>query len=146
MTVDDLVRTFGPASGGPVRRVAAPAGVAAIALGATALLAAVDPNQPGHYPTCPFLFLTGLYCPGCGSLRAIHALTQLDVVTALERNPLTVLAVPLLVLAWVRWTRRRLTGRPPRTMLPAWTIWTLLAGICSFWLLRNLPGVEWLAP
>ncbi len=146
MTVDDLVRTAGPAAAGPVRRLAAPLGVAVLALGATSVLAAVDPNVPGHYPTCPFLFLTGLYCPGCGSLRAIHALAHLDVVTAIERNPFTVLAVPLLAVAWVRWTRRRLTGRRPRTMLPAWAIWTLLAGVCAFWVLRNVPGFEWLAP
>ena len=41
---------------------------------ALATLATVDPNQPGHYPTCPFLATTGFYCPGCGALRAVHDL------------------------------------------------------------------------
>jgi hypothetical protein len=31
------------------------AGVAAVA----GYVAAIDPNRPGHYPTCPFLALTG---------------------------------------------------------------------------------------
>jgi hypothetical protein len=128
------------------RRLAAPAAVAALAVGATTLVAAVDPNQPGHYPTCPFLFLTGLYCPGCGSLRAVHALTELDLLAALDRNPLTVLAVPFLVLAWARWTRRRATGRIRDRVLPGWVIWGLLAAVCAFWVLRNLPGAGWLAP
>ena len=42
----------------------------------------VDPNQPGHYPTDPFLAITGLYCPGCGTLRALHALARGDLLTA----------------------------------------------------------------
>jgi hypothetical protein len=131
---------------GAVRRLAAPAAVAGLAAGATSLLAAVDPNQAGHYPTCPFLFVTGLYCPGCGSLRAIHALAHLDVLTALDRNPLTVAAIPFLVLAWARWTRRRLTGRLGAGTLPGWAIWALLGLVLAFWVLRNIPGVGWLAP
>jgi Protein of unknown function (DUF2752) len=128
------------------RRLAAPAAVAVLAAGATSLLAAVDPNQAGHYPTCPFLFVTGLYCPGCGSLRALHAVAHLDVLTALDRNPLTVLALPFLLLAWAGWTRRCLTGRPRAGMLPGWAIWALLGLVLAFWVLRNLPGAGWLAP
>jgi hypothetical protein len=50
--------------------MAAPAAVAAGALAAAALVHVVDPNDSGNYPTCPFLALTGRFCPGCGSLRA----------------------------------------------------------------------------
>ncbi|MEJ2068687.1 MAG: DUF2752 domain-containing protein, partial [Deltaproteobacteria bacterium] len=32
------------------------------------------PGQSPIYPPCPFHLITGLYCPGCGSLRALHAL------------------------------------------------------------------------
>ena len=48
-----------------------------------------DPTQPGNYPTCPFLWLTGWACPGCGTLRASHELTEGNVVGALAYNPLT---------------------------------------------------------
>ncbi len=118
---------------------------AAIVAGAT--LFAVDPNETGHYPTCPFLATTGLYCPGCGALRATHDLLHGDLTGALARNPLTVLAVPYLVLAFVTWLLRR-SGRPaPRsTSLPAWTIWLVLAGVLCFGVLRNLPGWAWLSP
>ena len=72
-------------------------------LAAAAALFAIDPNEPGHYPTCPFLATTGLYCPGCGALRGIHDLLHGDIAGALARNPMTVIAVPYLILAWFTW-------------------------------------------
>ncbi len=114
---------------------------------AGATLFVVDPNQPGHYPTCPFLATTGLYCPGCGALRGVHDLLHGDVAGAFARNPLTVLAAPYLVVAFVTWVLRT-TGRPaPRaTSLPPWTIWLLLGLVLAFGVLRNLPGWDWLSP
>ena len=132
---------------GAVRGLLPVAGLGAAGLAAGVMLYAVDPNQPGHYPTCPFLAVTGLYCPGCGSLRAVHDLLHGDVPGALARNPLAVLAVPYLVVALVTWVMRR-TGHPaPRsTQLPAWTIWALLALVLAFGVARNLPGAAWLSP
>lgn len=123
------------------------AGVAAAGLAVGLLLATVDPHEPGHYPTCPFLATTGWYCPGCGALRATHDLLHGDVVGALGRNPLTVLAAPYLLVAFVTWALRRL-GRPaPRsTSLPPWAIWSLLAVVLAFGVLRNLPGFGFLSP
>ena len=121
--------------------------LAVAGLAAGTLLYAVDPNQPGHYPTCPFLAATGYYCPGCGTLRATHDLLHGDLAGALARNPLAVLAVPYLVLALVTWVLRA-TGRPaPRsTSLPPWVLWSLLGVVLVFWVLRNLPGFEVLSP
>lgn len=114
---------------------------------AASTLYVLDPNRPGHYPTCPFLAVTGLYCPGCGSLRATHDLLHGDLAGALARNPLAVLAVPYLLLAFVTFVLRA-TGRPaPRsTSLPAWVIWTLLVVVLAYTVLRNLPGFSVLSP
>ncbi|MGW6504957.1 DUF2752 domain-containing protein [Nonomuraea angiospora] len=125
----------------------APLGVA----GATGLVFAfvglVDPNQPGHYPTCPFLWMTGLYCPGCGTLRTIHALAHLDPATALGMNPLAVAMMPFLLFWWGRWVVRAWQGRPRRTTLahPAW-LWAFLAIVMVYWVVRNLPFGAFLAP
>lgn len=123
------------------------AGAGVVAAGAVALIASVDPNEPGHYPTCPFLWATGLYCPGCGALRTVHALAHGDVMTALERNPLAVVLLPFVVFAWVMWGLR-IAGvtiwRP--TLIPVRWIWTLLVAILGFWVLRNVPGWTWLSP
>ena len=126
---------------------AVPAAVALATLAAGTMLVTVDPYEPGHYPRCPFLATTGLYCPGCGSLRAVHDLLHGDLQGALARNPAAVLAVPYLAVAVVGWGLRA-TGRPaPRsTSLTPWLLWTLLAGILAFGVARNLPGMSWLSP
>ena len=49
---------------------ARPAEIAVAADDGDGVVAVLDPNEPGHYPTCPFLRLTGLGVPGCGSLAA----------------------------------------------------------------------------
>jgi hypothetical protein len=127
-------------------RLAAPLGTALAALAAVGYVGAVDPNQAGHYPTCPFLAVTGLYCPGCGSLRVLHALANGHLGEAFGHNVLTTLAVPWLVLSWVLWTRRRLTGTGRAWAAPGRLVWVLLGVIVAFWVLRNLPGFAILAP
>lgn len=104
-----------------------------------------DPTQPWNYPTCPFLWLTGWACPGCGTLRASHELTEGNVVGALAYNPLTVLTVVGLGVVWVRWVRRLWLGRA-RTLAPPWMARGLVVLIIAFWILRNLPGFEFLGP
>ena len=112
----------------------------------TGYLSAVDPNVAGHYPTCPFLAVTGLYCPGCGSLRAVHALSNGDLVTAWARNPFAVVALGYVVVTWALWLHRTATGRPPRWLAPAWVLYGVLGSILMFWVLRNVPGWTWLSP
>ena len=130
-----------------LRSVLAPLGVAAGTGAVFAIVGTIDPNQPGHYPTCPFLWLTGLYCPGCGTLRTIHALAHLDPVAALGLNPLAVVMIPFLVFWWGRWLVRAFRGRPIRTSLahPAW-LWAFLTIVLVYWVVRNLPFGAFLAP
>lgn len=124
-----------------------PAGVFVLAGSAVGYVALKDPNEAGHFPTCPFLFITGYYCPGCGSLRTIHALTHFDIETALTANIFAVAMFPVLIFYFVRWTAVRFTGGPVRrkVMHPMW-IWALFGLVLSFWLLRNLEPLAFLAP
>ncbi|WP_029287467.1 DUF2752 domain-containing protein [Cellulomonas sp. HZM] len=129
------------------RACAAPAAAALVSVGVVATLAVVDPNRPGHYPTCPFLWLTGMYCPGCGSLRALHDLAHLDLGGAWGMNPLLVVALPFVVGAWVLWVRRAWTGRERSRAMPASWIVTILVLVLFYWVLRNVPSLApWLAP
>lgn len=134
------------------QRVSRPAGTRrplAVLAGSTAFVAyvgAVDPNTAGHYPTCPFLLVTGWYCPGCGSLRAVHALAHGDPVTALARNPLLVVSALALGWVWWGWLRRSASGASRQRVAPGWAVWGFLGVVVVYWVLRNLPGLSLLAP
>lgn len=119
-------------------------GVAAAAV--VGVIAALDPNQSGHYPTCPFLALTGYYCPGCGSLRAIHDLARGNLEGALSRNPFTVVALVGLAIGWAFWVRRLWRGQPRTWAAPPALLYGLLTLVLAFWALRNVPGWTWLSP
>ena len=123
-----------------------PLGVAAATLVGTGYVATVDPNVAGHYPPCPFLAITGWYCPGCGALRAVHALAHGDLMTALARNPFVVVALGCVVVAWVLLLGRTVRGRPVRWLAPPWALYGVLGAILVFWVLRNVPGWTWLSP
>src|SRR4051812_28285915 len=97
------------------RRLVLPSGVLVLAGVVVGYVAVIDPNQGGNYPTCPFLSLTGCQCPGCGSLRTIHALAHGDMREALGLNLFAVAMLPVLAFFWGRWTVARARGRPART-------------------------------
>lgn len=123
------------------RRMAEPLAVLGVAAGATAYLYAVDPNEPGHYPLCPTKAFAGIDCPGCGSLRSIHALAHGDVGRAVDHNLLLVAVTPFLVLMWVLWVRRAWTGVSPEVSRRA-ARWRQVATIAflvltlGFWVAR----------
>ena|SRR6201991_492669 len=124
----------------------APLALFGAAVTAAAYVAVIDPSEAGHYPTCPFLWATGLYCPGCGSLRMIHALAHGDVGEAFGRNPLAFVLLPVIGYLWTRWLAAA-GGRPVKTRLltpPA--AWALAALLIVYWIVRNLPVGHALAP
>ncbi len=59
----------------------------------------IDPDASVLFPKCPFLMLTGLECPGCGSQRTIHAMLNGEWLNALKTNLLVVLVFPYLFIA-----------------------------------------------
>ena len=120
-----------------------------IGLGAAALYFTFDPARY-PFPRCPFLLLTGLYCPGCGSQRALHALLHGQVAQAAGLNLLAVLCVPVLAVGAADGAKAWATQRPQRAALlysPA-LAWLVAGTTLAFAVLRNLPGAlgAWLAP
>lgn len=126
-----------------------PAALAALGAGAVGLLAVVDPNESGIYPTCPSLTLFGVLCPLCGGLRGMHALTQGDLGGMLSSNLFVPLVVVLGTWAWLSWmlaTVGRPVVRPPALTRRTWVVVGVLAVVYT--VLRNLTGTpfEILAP
>jgi glucan phosphoethanolaminetransferase (alkaline phosphatase superfamily) len=121
--------------------------VLAAVAGAAGYVALIDPDQTGHYPTCPFLAITGYYCPGCGGLRMIHALTHGQVGRAFGLNPLAFVTLPVLAYLWVLWAVATKRGRPLQAkFLRPWVIIIFTVVTIAFWVFRNLPAGHALAP
>ena len=89
--------------------------------------------KPGvfPYPSCVFHDLTGLYCPGCGSTRALYQLVHGNLLAALHDNPMTMMAIPFFIYAAFR-------KEPLSTIHPYW-IWGLFYTLLIFTILRNIP-------
>lgn len=119
---------------------------AAAALG---VLYAVDPAGSRLIPPCPFHALTSLYCPGCGSLRALHRLLHGDVRGALGFNPILALVLPFTLAMSAEEILRlaRSSGRPSFFSSPLWGKAVLFL-ILVYWMARNLPWLPFtlLAP
>jgi len=115
-----------------------------IALGLLAAACGVlfyfNPTQHSFYPICMFHKYTGLNCPGCGSLRAMHLLVHGDVVTALRFNPLLILSLPFVAcysLVYVK-SPARAKMWLSAMVRPRWMV-VMLVVLILFTVLRNIP-------
>jgi uncharacterized protein DUF2752 len=108
-----------------------------------------DPHASGSWGYCPFFAMTGLYCPGCGGLRAVNDLTDANLLGAASSNLVFVALIPLIVLWWIRWTGRAWSGGPVRGVegrRAGVAIAVFAVVLVVFGVLRNLPMGSWLAP
>jgi hypothetical protein len=130
------------------RRMLLPAAVIGALATATVALHLRDPHVQGTWGVCPTKAVLGIECPGCGGLRAVNDLTNLQVVDALSSNLLFVAAIPLLAYVFARWTAGRWRGRPwdPSERAMNWSGLVLVAVLAVFTVLRNVPAGSWLAP
>lgn len=115
------------------------AGGLAVAGALAAVLFLCDPVRVPIYPQCVFHRVTGLDCPGCGSLRALHALLHGDFAAALHFNAFLVLSLPLFAWLGLRIAGRNMRAEPVAPFRPVW-LWLYLAAFVMFGIIRNLPG------
>jgi hypothetical protein len=107
---------------------------------AAVILRVLDPATSAIFPPCPVHYLTGWYCPGCGSLRAIHQLLHRDLRAAWAMNPLTVVLLPFLTYGLASAVLFQIRGQGlPQPFLRAVWIRALCAAIVLFAIARNLP-------
>ena len=96
-----------------MRRLLAPLVAGLTVVAAAGVMFAIDPNVPGHYPVCPTRALLGIDCPGCGLMRGTHDLLHGNVAGAADHNVLLFAAIPLMIVLWIRWLNRAITGVRP---------------------------------
>jgi len=130
------------------RRITAVLIGAAVVVIAAALFA-YDPAEGNALPGCVFHGLTGLYCPGCGSCRALHQLLNGHLGAALGMNPLMVLALPFLGVYFLLYAVAAIRRKPwlGVSMKAIW-IRAILCLVIAHGVLRNIPfePFSWLAP
>jgi hypothetical protein len=129
-----------PQTAFPVPRILGVAVALMIVLG-TFVLFFLDPATHGFYPQCMFHRVTGLNCPGCGGLRALHQLAHGHLATAFRYNALVVLGLPIAAV----WAVRKIWPGSPAALstietyrAPFW-LWTLVVVMVVFGIVRNLP-------
>lgn len=131
--------------------------VLAITCGLVIAAMALYQNPPGSSwitPPCMMHKYTGLHCPGCGSTRATYALLHGDILGAMKKNIVFVIALPFLLWWIARTTWRWIHNRPSppdtqaRLDFQKRLSWTLVVIVMLFSVLRNLPWApfNWLAP
>ena len=116
------------------------------AMGITGILFFFNPAEHGFYPICYSHAVTGLHCPGCGSLRAMHQLLHGHVIEAARLNLLLLLCLPYVGWLTICFAIARLRGQRATFAIPSMWLWTFLGVAIVFTILRNLPGFAWFAP
>lgn len=114
--------------------------VGAIAVGVF-VIAWIPPMENAWLPSCPFLKVTGLYCPGCGSTRASHFLLKGEFLKSLRYHPFILPLLPMMGLLFYRFFYESITEK--EWHLPGLRFFSLalLILLLVFWILRNIPLV-----
>ncbi|MEO8750042.1 DUF2752 domain-containing protein [Dermatophilaceae bacterium Sec6.4] len=108
-----------------------------------------DPHRHASWGLCPLYALTGLYCPGCGGMRAVNDLTNGDLRAAVSSNVLALTLLPVVIGWWLVEVRNRWRGVHvvPFTRRHASTATTLAAIVAiGFMVVRNTPWGAGFAP
>lgn len=107
-------------------------------MGAGFIYYSFNPNKYAIFPKCPFLVVTGLECPGCGSQRAVHSLLHLNIVDAFCYNALLVISLPIIaILLYAELNRKKRPAFYIKIHNPKY-IWSYFTIVILWFLLRNI--------
>jgi hypothetical protein len=125
--------------------------MAAGVLFAAILFYIYNPAYTNYFPKCPFLTLTGFYCPGCGSQRALHQILHGNLLSAMKFNVLLVLSIPFLIYHQMVKLNRyfgSFAGKINSIFYSSNFTYVVLIVVILFWLCRNIPvePFSYLAP
>ena len=92
------------------------------------------------YPVCFLSKITGLYCPGCGTMRAFESMAKFDFSSAFLYNPfLFLIVIPLSLYLCVIYTLRAVSGRQIPSLLSSHkSALPILVIIICVWIFRNI--------
>jgi hypothetical protein len=109
---------------------------AAICVVAT-ILYTYNPLSVSFYPRCPSKWLTGYDCPGCGTLRALHALLHGNIANAWSYNPALFFAIPAIIFFSLS-THYAKGSLAERICTGRYTPFVIFVAVIAWWICRNL--------
>ncbi|HKL33252.1 MAG TPA: DUF2752 domain-containing protein [Tangfeifania sp.] len=116
------------------------AGLLVFIFGLAVLFFLLNPSEHQLFPRCIFNTVTGYYCPGCGSQRAIHSLLHLNFAGVVGNNFLFIPAVAAVAYHYAHQPLNKKFGwKLPNIFYKKATPWVIFGIILLFWFLRNLP-------
>ncbi|MDX1462453.1 MAG: DUF2752 domain-containing protein [Marinirhabdus sp.] len=122
------------------KRILKVVGVGILVIALAMVYFSFNPLEHTFFLQCPFHSLTGYYCPGCGSQRAIHQLLHGDLYLAFSYNPFMVLSLPLIAYGIGTKLYNYIFQAQHRVQLfyKNWFIYGYFAIAVLYWILRNL--------
>ena len=98
-----------------------------------------NPSVLSVFPKCPFYSITGFYCPGCGSQRAVHQFLHGHILEGLKHNFLILILVTVLIYDGMLFLLNHFTKKTFNNLLHQSRITKLiLILILLFWFFRNI--------
>ena len=108
--------------------------------GLAVLFFVLDPAKHNLFPRCLFNSITGYYCPGCGSQRALHSLLHLDFAGVVSYNFLFLPAALLILYHYLHPVFNRIfKWKLPHLFYFKSRPCIILGVVVIFWILRNIP-------
>ena len=90
---------------------------------------------------CPLYKSTGVYCPGCGSRRAMHSLWNGHYLNALQNNVMLILGLIGLLYHYGLYVSNSLFKTQFNSVFDSRKVlFIVVAALLLFWILRNIPG------
>ena len=121
----------------------------ALCVAALLAVAAKDPRTHGMGVLGPSRRFLGIYCPGCGSTRAMYDLMHGEPASAVRNNPLMVFPGLLVLGCFLASLISTVAfGYAFRLRTPSWVGYTVAAFLLAYCMLRNVPAesLEFLRP
>lgn len=111
-----------------------------VIIGVAVLFYFLDPIKHTIFPKCLFHSLTGGYCPGCGSQRALHSLLHLNLAGVVGYNFLFLPAALFILYHYMHpLLNKAFRWKLPNLFYKKQTPWIVLIVVILFWIARNLP-------
>ena len=101
----------------------------------------INPDEVDFMLKCPLYKTTGVYCPGCGSQRAIHHLLHFDFIRAANNNILLLIGIPIAIYHYgVLFSNTYFHKNYKSIFDKTKNLLIVLLITIIFWILRNIPS------